>query len=283
MIESKNKHSKKMEMLYKNNLDADIIDLWAMYYLKDDIDKEISNQRYLNKYRIMRENNAWKKYFKPNDYILDCGCGRGFFMNRLMNLFSGNIHIIGADISLSILKKNKDENGKADLIQCDASELAFKESTFDAVLVIATFEHVQDTYKVITELNKVLKKNGIIYLTVHKNSIDPLVIPDLKGIVKKILRMIIFNKEKTQIKTDRYDKYTRDKSIVREEIHNYLYKNGFIMLERNGLISTFKWNFYKRFFPKRIIKLLIKMNSCINKLNFNWYKDLEYQIWKKIE
>jgi SAM-dependent methyltransferase len=44
----------------------------------------------------------------------------------------------------------------------DAHDIPFQDSTFDAVIVQAVLEHVLDPYRVVSEIHRVLKKDGVV-------------------------------------------------------------------------------------------------------------------------
>ena len=87
---------------------------------------------------------------------------------------SFNVLVIGSGIEgkgLKILKKNKLSNiiysdvsysPNIDLI-CDAHDLPFAESSFDAVICQAVLEHVIDPFKCVEEIFRVLKLGGYVY------------------------------------------------------------------------------------------------------------------------
>lgn len=62
-------------------------------------------------------------------------------------------HIINLDINYT---------DSVDVL-ADAHELPFPDNTFDAVFCQSVLEHVKDPVKVVDEINRVLKKNGIVY------------------------------------------------------------------------------------------------------------------------
>jgi SAM-dependent methyltransferase len=46
---------------------------------------------------------------------------------------------------------------------CDGHDLPFKDQTFDGVVIQAVLEHVADPYRVVAEIYRVLKDNGLVY------------------------------------------------------------------------------------------------------------------------
>ncbi len=73
-----------------------------------------------------------------------------------INLGSGNSRLSDKILNIDIfLYDNVD-------IVCDIENLPFKENSIDIVFNIAVLEHVKNPEKVVNEINRVLKKNGII-------------------------------------------------------------------------------------------------------------------------
>ena len=94
---------------------------------------------------------------KPNTNWLDVGCG----LKPYAPFFVGTSYI-GIDIEVSgrqgILKD-------AD-IYFDGTNIPFGDSTFEGILCTQVMEHVSNFEFLVSECNRVLKKNGVILLTV---------------------------------------------------------------------------------------------------------------------
>lgn len=131
--------------------------------------------------------------------ILDVGCGTG---RHLIYLAKKNFDIYGLDnsqtalnMARSWLKKLK---LKAHLKNLNFYQsLPYKNNFFDAVISHNAIHHgtTQQVKKAISEINRILKKNGIIFITVpqrhHKSSIQPTA--SFKG--KKIEERVIVPQE----------------------------------------------------------------------------------------
>jgi 2-polyprenyl-3-methyl-5-hydroxy-6-metoxy-1,4-benzoquinol methylase len=92
--------------------------------------------------------------------VLDIGCGYGFFLEGLDN--SGYC-TYGMDLSRAALKEAK-KRTKACLAQACSTEIPFKTSSFDAVTIFDVIEHVKDYDLALTEIHRVLKPDGYIFL-----------------------------------------------------------------------------------------------------------------------
>ena len=100
---------------------------------------------------------------KKRDIILDAGCGRGDVSLKIAKKAK---KIYAIDIAKSGFEKIK-KNSPKNLIfkKMNIENLKFKEETFDKIVCIETLEHVLHPEKAISEMKRVLKKQGIIVLS----------------------------------------------------------------------------------------------------------------------
>lgn len=91
------------------------------------------------------------KYKDSKIRILDIGCGEKIFESIFPNA-----EYIGVD--------NDKNNKKADIV-CDASKLPFKDAYFDIIIGSEVLEHVYEIDKTISEIKRVCKKKGYIYIS----------------------------------------------------------------------------------------------------------------------
>jgi len=89
---------------------------------------------------------------------LDLGCGSGFMMRKLSKQFK----VVGVDISDKILVPLKN-NGKF-VLCCDIGNLPFKDKSFDYVTCFAVLHHCCLLRPVLSEVFRVLKDNGVLYI-----------------------------------------------------------------------------------------------------------------------
>jgi len=99
--------------------------------------------------------------------ILDAGCGRGFYSHTIA-LFPFVKRIYGIDINEKYLQVAKTHctNKKIKLIKSSIYSLPFPSNYFDCIVLSEVLEHLTDERKTLIELRRVLKKGGIILLTV---------------------------------------------------------------------------------------------------------------------
>jgi len=106
-----------------------------------------------------------------NDYIngpldglsvLNVGGSTGIIDNYLSEYF---LSVIGIDIDEKAINSARDNFSKDNLSFDigDAMELPYEDETFDIVISSHIYEHVPDTGKMMTEIYRVLKDDGVCY------------------------------------------------------------------------------------------------------------------------
>ena len=109
------------------------------------------------------------KCLKPNDSVLDVGCGNG--QNSL--LAAGRVkEVIGFDVDKSQLKIAKSEEARRGLknIQFDCvsaeDELPYKSNSFDKIIFLGVLEHLTNRENILREIRRVMKSEGQLLLGV---------------------------------------------------------------------------------------------------------------------
>jgi ubiquinone/menaquinone biosynthesis C-methylase UbiE len=100
--------------------------------------------------------------------VLDIGCQRGGYCFHLNHV---GLDVVGIDISMGYLKMAKDKVPDARFAQANAQFLPFKDRSFDTIILSEILEHVIDEKQVISEVKRVLKPGGVVFVTVP-NYID---------------------------------------------------------------------------------------------------------------
>jgi len=96
--------------------------------------------------------------------ILDIGIGNG----AITPLIFKNIDKIdvGIDIEESGLAQAEQSGMYKKVLRDDAEKMSFKNSTFNTIISNSTFEHIKNDVRAVSEVSRVLKKNGLFFLTV---------------------------------------------------------------------------------------------------------------------
>lgn len=99
--------------------------------------------------------------------ILEVGTGTGKFIPTILNIFNGIDKIIGIDMdfdSISQAKKTYINNNKLNFFEMDAEKLEYEDDTFDTVCISNALHHTRPDSKVLDEMKRVLKKNGLFFI-----------------------------------------------------------------------------------------------------------------------
>jgi len=98
--------------------------------------------------------------------ILDYGCGYGRICQQLTEI--GFPCVIGADPSLRMLQRGRQEHPHLNLHQIDSLQLPYKNETFDVVLLFAVLTCIPTNAgqtRVVQEISRVLRPGGLLYIS----------------------------------------------------------------------------------------------------------------------
>ncbi len=106
-------------------------------------------------------------YLTKNMTVLEIGCGTG----QLSFLVGEKVKkLIATDFSDKMIEICKKKNTKDILFQVeDGTALSFKENSFEAVLIANVLHIVPNSDKLIEEIKRVIKDNGIIFTSIYVN------------------------------------------------------------------------------------------------------------------
>ena len=100
--------------------------------------------------------NYMLKNLEPTaETMLDVGCGRGYWLNKVAGTTPG-LKLTGCDLYDNVLLNN------ANYAKANIENLPFADKTFDIVTCHHTIEHVRNLEKAISELRRVTKQQLII-------------------------------------------------------------------------------------------------------------------------
>jgi ubiquinone/menaquinone biosynthesis C-methylase UbiE len=110
----------------------------------------------------------------PNKKInlLNVGCGSGDLENVVFKRKGRNsFNWYGLDISLKSIATCRREFSEAVFDVGDIRNLKYEKNFFDVVILMEILEHIapKDLFKSLSEVNKVMKKNGLLIVTIPIN------------------------------------------------------------------------------------------------------------------
>ena len=107
------------------------------------------------------------EFFKQQNLekILDLGCGTG---RHTIYLLENGFKVYGCDASESALNIAKEIIKNVEFKKCNMTSLPYKNNYFDGVLCHFVIQHgkIEQIKKAISEIYRVLRKEGILYLSV---------------------------------------------------------------------------------------------------------------------
>lgn len=92
-----------------------------------------------------------------NDFILEIGCGVGDYCSELAKI---SYRTIGTDRSIDYAKNRFN----LEFISMSGESICFKADTFDKIFCINVIEHLKYPEKLLSEIQRVLKRNGKLVL-----------------------------------------------------------------------------------------------------------------------
>jgi demethylmenaquinone methyltransferase/2-methoxy-6-polyprenyl-1,4-benzoquinol methylase len=109
-----------------------------------------------------------QKYVPGKGTILEIGVGTG----KNLPYYNKNQRLIAVDISEKMLQKAKSKRSEADVnfVQMDAELLGFPDKIFDAIVSTYVFCSIENPIRGLGELNRVLKRTGIVVFLEHMRS-----------------------------------------------------------------------------------------------------------------
>ena len=144
-----------------------------------------------------------------NGRILDSGCGFGAVAIEIAKRFS-DVRIIGIDRSKPLIELGQslaENSGVADRIEfseCDVRKLEFENDSFDVVINTFMIHIVSKPVKMLNEIERVAKKQGIIMITDLRRIWLALVVKKLKTAYTLEEGMEVI--KKSDIRAGRYSK-----------------------------------------------------------------------------
>jgi SAM-dependent methyltransferase len=196
------------------------------------------------------------EWLQPTDekVILDCGCGRGFYLNMIRAVSACKLYGLELDAeTIAKARRNLAHLTDITLVQASIYEQPFDDAQFDGVILSEVLEHIEDDVRGLREVYRVLKPSGVVAITVPNadypfwwdpinKSLERLGLPPIK---RGMLAGIWANHVRLYTKARLRQAVEKAGFIVEEErafthycfpfIHNLVYGIGKPLLESGAL------------------------------------------------
>lgn len=98
--------------------------------------------------------------------ILDIGCGKGHFFRFLKKANGLDFNYIGLDFLRDLIEQGREAYSRFNAAVADAKTLPFADDSFDVVIASESFEHMLSPEMAVKEFHRVLKKDGVLIISV---------------------------------------------------------------------------------------------------------------------
>lgn len=132
------------------------------------------------------QREAFAKYVKRTDVILDVGCGYGRTLNELHQ--EGFRNLIGVDFADGMIERGRQQFPQLDLRVKEAEKIDLPDNSVDAVILFAVLTCIwknEEQERLIGEIQRVLKADGIIYVNDYLLNNDDHNLPRYKKFSEK--------------------------------------------------------------------------------------------------
>lgn len=217
---------------------------------------------------------------KDQDKILDCSCGEGFYLKIISQLYKCKLYGLDCDGEVLSRARQELEMPWVYLTQGDIYKLPYHNKEFDKIILSEVLEHLPDDVKALSEVKRVLKPGGILFITVPNSNYPFFWDPINKTLeiffhmhIKKGFWAGIWNMHKRLYSKEKITKVVKEAGFriidVKMFTHycipfNHLFLNGMKRLLNTGILPKVISNAADKFRYKENNRLFI------NPVNFSY-------------
>ncbi len=106
---------------------------------------------------------------KPNDRVLDLGCGTGWASRRMARVVTGG-EVVGVDVADEMLRRAETAStgiGNVRYLWGSAESLSLADNTFSKVLSVESFYYYADQGAALDELRRVMAPGGRLFILIN--------------------------------------------------------------------------------------------------------------------
>ncbi len=119
----------------------------------------ITHLNYLNWFQLKKSIKKSIPYIKGK--CIDIGSGNSPYKKYIINNVDEYICVDKSNVHQHLFSNSKEK-----FIDADIKNLPFENNSFDTVILTQVLEHIDEPFKALSEIKRVLKKDGILILSV---------------------------------------------------------------------------------------------------------------------
>jgi ubiquinone/menaquinone biosynthesis C-methylase UbiE len=133
----------------------------------DDLGGRVYDLRYNEEQRLKYESMLAEVKVRPDDIVLDNGCGTGLLFEYV------KAYMVGLDVSVKLLSKARDRaNDVVQLVNGDSENLPFRPRVFHSVMSFTVLQNASSPERMLREMDSVRREGGGLVVSTLKKALS---------------------------------------------------------------------------------------------------------------
>jgi len=133
----------------------------------DDLGGRVYDLRYNEEQRLKYESMLAEVKVRPDDIVLDNGCGTGLLFEYV------KAYMVGLDVSVKLLSKARDRaNDVVQLVNGDSENLPFRPRVFHSVMSFTVLQNASSPERMLWEMDSVRREGGGLVVSTLKKALS---------------------------------------------------------------------------------------------------------------
>ena len=133
----------------------------------DDLGGRVYDMRYTEEQRLKYESMLAEIRVRPDDVILDNGCGTGLLFEYV------TAYMVGLDVSVKLLSKARDRaKDMVQLVNGDSENLPFRPHVFHSVMSFTVLQNASSPGGMLREMDSARRGDGVLVVSTLKKALS---------------------------------------------------------------------------------------------------------------
>jgi ubiquinone/menaquinone biosynthesis C-methylase UbiE len=133
----------------------------------DDLSGRVYDMRYTEEQRLKYESMLAEVRIRPDDIVLDNGCGTGLLFEYV------KAYIVGLDVSVKLLSKAKErDKDVVHLVNGDSENLPFRPRVFNSVMSFTVLQNASSPELMLREMDSARRGDGVLMVSTLKKALS---------------------------------------------------------------------------------------------------------------